>query len=138
MSLEQSFPIHGHEIDIAQGISKYMNAVKDDTSTEGIEWARTLRSGRMDTDDVKNCVATLCNYIVNTAQLEPLDPARFFTRVQRAEILSRAKGHCQNVLETGQRCNSTLSPINFHADHITPWSQSGKTTTDNGQALCSG
>jgi hypothetical protein len=138
MSLNDKFPIHGHEPDIGRSLVSYLKAVADDSSTEGIEWTRTLRSGRMDTDDVKQCVATICNYMVNFAGLEPLDSARFFSREQRADILVRAEGRCENTLESGARCDSSLGPVNYHADHRIPWISNGSTTIANGQALCSG
>ena len=54
---------------------------------------------------------------------------RTFSSLQRVEIFNRSEGHCQS-------CGVPITLGNFHADHIIPWSQGGKTQTSNGQALC--
>ena len=55
--------------------------------------------------------------------------SRAFSTLQRVEIFNRSGGNCQ-------RCGCDITLSNFHADHIIPWSQSGKTQVSNGQALC--
>jgi superfamily II DNA or RNA helicase len=54
---------------------------------------------------------------------------RAFSPLQRVEIFNRSNGNCQ-------RCGVDITLSNFHADHIIPWSQNGKTQVSNGQALC--
>lgn len=134
--LDPKFTIFGHEPDIAVAVTKYLGKTADDTTTEGIEWGRTLRTGRMDTDDIAVSVATLANYIVNQARLQPNDSDRFFNRQLRKQIIELSGFRCENILDDGQRCEATLSNINFHADHVVPHSQGGPTTLANGQALC--
>lgn len=54
---------------------------------------------------------------------------RAFTDTQKRILYERQKGicsSCTNHFEIGQ----------MEADHITPWSQGGKTELDNGQMLC--
>ena len=54
---------------------------------------------------------------------------RLFSSAQRAVIYLLAFGHCQ-------RCGVRLSPANWHADHIDPFSKGGATHLNNAQALC--
>jgi 5-methylcytosine-specific restriction endonuclease McrA len=53
---------------------------------------------------------------------------RHFNKRQRMILALRAGGSCE-------RCGNRLDGI-FHADHVIPFSQGGKTTLNNGQALC--
>ncbi|MBE9099336.1 HNH endonuclease [Vacuolonema iberomarrocanum] len=55
---------------------------------------------------------------------------RIFSRIQKLFILKRAGYRCQG-------CGIPLTPENFHADHIVPYSKGGETAVYNGQALCS-
>jgi len=55
--------------------------------------------------------------------------SRVFNRQQRVFLFKQANGRCSI-------CNKAISFDEMHADHIRPWSKGGKTTTDNGQALC--
>jgi len=63
-------------------------------------------------------------------ELEPLDINRGFTEAQRIAIYRKNKGICQ-------MCGKKVDWDNFHADHIKPHSQGGKTSVENGQVLCS-
>ena len=54
---------------------------------------------------------------------------RFFNQSQKKEIFLKSGGKCQ-------LCSCNISLDNFHADHIIPHSQGGKTEIQNGQALC--
>ena len=63
-------------------------------------------------------------------ELEPLDVNRGFTEAQRIAIYRKNKGICQ-------MCGKKVDWDNFHADHIKPHSQGGKTSVENGQVLCS-
>jgi hypothetical protein len=61
------------------------------------------------------------------------DPVRLFSRRDKAEILRRAGGRCEHHSWVGGRCELTDG---LEADHIIPWSRSGRTVVGNGQALC--
>jgi hypothetical protein len=65
----------------------------------------------MDTDDVAACVSTITNYIVNHARLQPNDSNRFFNRQLRTQIIERSGFSCENILDDGERCGTTLSTI---------------------------
>ena len=52
---------------------------------------------------------------------------RRFSKKQRTELWLATDGHCAI-------CGVSL--LEFHADHITPWSHDGPTTNENGQPLC--
>jgi hypothetical protein len=94
-------------------LAAYTNAARAD-SIPDIEYRhRTLRS------------------VIMTAipELEPKDSRRDFSSEQRLAIFRRDGGQCQ-------MCSGELDEASFHADHIKPFSQGGKTTVANGQALC--
>src|SRR5262245_14725906 len=53
---------------------------------------------------------------------------RFFRKGERMALYTAADGKCES-------CGTDLPP-EWHADHIKPWSKSGRTDVANGQALC--
>lgn len=61
------------------------------------------------------------------------DPVRRYSRADKAAILARAGGRCEHHGWLTGRCRETEK---LEADHIVPWSRSGRTTVANGQALC--
>lgn len=62
-----------------------------------------------------------------------IDGIRAFTQEQRLAIFRRDEGRCQLRV----RCNGEkLGWGDWHADHILPHSQGGKTTVSNGQVAC--
>ena len=54
---------------------------------------------------------------------------RVFTDSQKRTLYERQKGICST-------CKEHFEIEKMEADHITPWSQGGKTELDNGQMLC--
>jgi len=54
---------------------------------------------------------------------------RAFTDSQKRTLYERQKGICS-------ACSEHFEMAQMEADHITPWSQGGKTELDNGQMLC--
>ena len=54
---------------------------------------------------------------------------RSFTDKQKRESFEKQKGACI-------KCGKTFKLEEMEADHITPWSEGGKTTSDNCQMLC--
>ncbi|WP_410500198.1 HNH endonuclease [Chitinibacter sp. S2-10] len=54
---------------------------------------------------------------------------RAFTDAQKRTLYERQKGICCS-------CKNHFEIANMEADHITPWSQGGKTEIANGQMLC--
>lgn len=70
------------------------------------------------------------NFLIFVKDLEPLDKNRGFTEVERIAIYRKNDGICQ-------KCKQKVEYSDFHADHISPHSRSGKTTISNGQTLCS-
>ena len=54
---------------------------------------------------------------------------RAFTNSQKRTLYTRQKGICPV-------CTDHFEIAKMEADHITPWSQGGKTELDNGQMLC--
>lgn len=57
---------------------------------------------------------------------------RYFTPLQKAELLRRAGHQCQHTT-LGIRCHRTTE---LRADHLHPYSWGGKTIIENGQILC--
>jgi hypothetical protein len=65
--------------------------------------------------------------------IEQKDNQRLFSHEQRLAIFRRDGGICQVKLKCqGIKCEWDA----WQADHITPWSQGGKTTVENGQVAC--
>ncbi len=60
---------------------------------------------------------------------EPSLSIRAFTDNQKREAFERQKGVCP-------KCKKAFDLSDMQADHITPWSKGGKTTSDNCQMLC--
>lgn len=54
---------------------------------------------------------------------------RSFTDSSKRTLYERQKGICS-------ACKGNFEIVQMEADHITPWSQGGKTELDNGQMLC--
>lgn len=54
---------------------------------------------------------------------------RAFSEAQKLEVYTRQKGVCP-------KCGEWFELENMEADHITPWCEGGKTTTENCQMLC--
>jgi len=63
-----------------------------------------------------------------------LDPKRAFTKDVK-DILYARSPRCAHIDENGIRCNET-SYSKLEVDHITPWSEGGRTSLDNAQLMC--
>ena len=66
-------------------------------------------------------------------QIVELDEKRNFSEEQKLELFIKYEKRCQ-----GTFCGGRLIKDNetWHADHIMPWIQGGKTEIENGQVLC--
>ena len=128
--LDQDYSLTGREHLLAKGLRIYHAAREKEESPEWLAYLGTGRTGRIDTDQVRVCLEQIKSNMVNVADLEPKDPQRFFTSLQRKQIFDNSSGYCS-------LCGIELSMTNFHADHIKAYSNAGRTTTENGQALCS-
>ncbi len=124
------YALSGKERDAAEGVVHYYKAIEVERSAEWTDYLNAGRTGRVDTEAVKACIAELSNKILNYSGAEPKDPQRNFTKEQREEILDTAGRKCAG-------CGTSLSKSNYHADHKHPHSKGGKTTLSNGRALCS-
>lgn len=129
-TLLKNYALGGKESSVAQGVLDYYGARDSEGTDEWAAYLKTGRSGRIDTDDVRDCLEQLSNRIVAVSSAEPLDKTRGFTVLQRSEIFSRSGGSCAI-------CHTAITPTNFHADHIKPHKSGGQTVVENGQALCS-
>lgn len=73
-------------------------------------------------------------FFLSHPNIEPIDTIRTFTPEQRLAIFRKDEGCCKlRIVCDGERLNWS----NWHADHIVPYSQGGKTTVSNGQVACS-
>ena len=127
--LDERYLLTGREHLLAKGLRDYQSAREQAETPEWRAYVETGRTGRIDSDDVKVCLEHLKSQMIYAASLQPKDPQRLFPAEQRIQIFDMSGGSCA-------LCGIELSITNFHADHIVPYSQSGKTTLDNGQALC--
>lgn len=105
--------------------NEYKNATYDTAELE--EEIQTL----MMDDDVTNKKGVY--YYVLTGQEKHLS-IRAFTPNQKRQAYEKQQGICPYCLVEGNRKVYTLDEM--EADHITPWSQGGKTSVDNCQMLC--
>ena len=129
--LDQTYSLTGKEHLLAEGLRHYHLVRERDQSAEWIAYLNTGRTGRIDTDDVRVCLEHLKNCMIQSSHLVPKDSNRHFSPPQRMEIYKQGNGQCAT-------CKIPLSKTNFHADHIVPHSSGGKTTAENGRALCTG
>jgi hypothetical protein len=71
---------------------------------------------------------------VGTNRCAGRDPVRRFGGMDRAAILLRSGGRCEQYGLLFGRCKQTEK---LHADYVRPHSKGGSTTVANGQVLCS-
>lgn len=80
-------------------------------------------------------VAAIVLAITATEASRYRDPQRLFTSAEKKIILARAQWRCEHKHPFWKRCQATTG---LQADHIVPWSRSGRTILANAQALCAG
>lgn len=80
----------------------------------------------MQDEDVTNKKGIYLYLITNNQKYLSI---RAFTDKQKREAFERQKGFCI-------KCSNVFSLSEMEADHITPWSEGGKTILDNCQMLC--
>ncbi|OOF38641.1 HNH endonuclease [Rodentibacter rarus] len=78
-------------------------------------------------DDEVNKKAGIYDYILTRD--ERYLNLRAFSDKDKRILFERQNGICSN-------CNQTFELSEMEADHVTPWSQGGKTDLNNGQMLC--
>ena len=111
---------------------------------KGIAWGELYNeygstTAHLDSDDLEKRVRELMidDDITNKKGIYPYVISgdvhvlniRSFTEKQKREMFERQQGLCPI-------CDKTFKLKEMEADHITPWSQGGKTETANGQMLC--
>ena len=128
--LDQVYSLGGREHLLASGVLNYQSIRDSDGSPEQLAYLNSGRTGRIDTEEVRLCLEHLKSSLINAAKLEPKNQQRLFSSAQRKMIFEACGGRCAY-------CSIELSQTNFHADHIVPFSKGGKTSLENGQALCS-
>lgn len=79
-------------------------------------------------------IATHKTFITKFINGLRLDPQRNFDKVTKDTLYARSP-RCAHIDENGHRCDET-SYSKLEVDHITPWSNGGRTTLDNAQLLC--
>jgi hypothetical protein len=109
---------------------------------KGIEWGllyNEFRDAELDPDAIEKQISTLMSdddvtnqkgiysYVL-TGEERHLN-IRAFTRNQKQQVYEKQEGICKI-------CNNHFNINEMEADHITPWSQGGKTDISNCQMLC--
>jgi len=86
---------------------------------------------------------TLLQYILTNIKDLTLKDRRSFTENQRIVLFNLSNGKCQADIKAPwynkDKCKGTITidgDNKFEADHITSYSKGGKTSIENGQALC--
>lgn len=75
----------------------------------------------------------LRKFFEEVPDIEQKDDRRIFTHEQRLAIFRRDRGCCMLKLRCdGAKCDWDA----WEADHITPWTNGGKTVVENGQVAC--
>jgi hypothetical protein len=129
-TLRTSYALSGREHLVADGLLRYYELIGREDTDEWTAYVNTGRTGRIDTKEVRGCLAQLANQILLATGAEPIDPQRFFTKAQRDTIFQSSGSKCSE-------CGIALTETNFHADHVKPHSRGGRTESGNGRALCS-
>jgi len=127
--VKATFPKYRREMKgIAWG--ELYNAHKnDDIDSKNVE---IKVSKLMEDEDVSNKKG-IYFYVLNG--LEKHLSIRAFTLNDKREAYERQKGICPFCVKEG-RAKTFYELEEMEADHITPWSQGGKTNADNCQMLC--
>ncbi len=114
---------------------------------KGIAWGslyNNYKSSTYDTQELENEIQTLMMddditnkkgiyYYVLTGEEKFLN-IRAFTPSQKRSAYERQQGLCPHCLAEGN--NKVYTIEEMEADHITPWSEGGKTVVENCQMLC--
>lgn len=121
----------------------------DRSEREGRDWGRLFREHgdrMLDADALEARIVDLISDDEVTRKAGVYDyvlsgdtkhlSLRTFTKTQKATMFSRQGGKCANPSITGHDPDKTFTIAQMEADHITPWSQQGKTELANGQMLC--
>jgi len=80
-------------------------------------------------DIKKRAEIFLCYFLGCYSHLNILDGRRGFSESQKAVLWMQGGGICA-------KCEEQLNQTTWHADHVVPYSQGGKTSIENGQVLC--
>jgi hypothetical protein len=142
--MDRSYVIRNRENDFAHFFDAFENerqSVIDDHSVllsqDKFSWGKDLydyieafnRSAGTRRNVKKRHEVYTRRFIRQTQDVIPKDPQRTFNHAERMVIWRKAGGICQV-------CDREIKFNEMEADHIQPHSQGGKTTVDNGQALC--
>jgi hypothetical protein len=87
----------------------------------------------MSDEDVENKVG-IYSYVLDNDERHLT--IRAFNTKQRTEAFERQKGFCSNPSLSGHSQQQKFDIDQMEADHITPWSKGGATTSENCQMLC--
>jgi len=109
---------------------------------KGVEWGLLYNRHKdavLDPDELENAVSRLMmdDDVTNKKGIYPFVLTgeerhlniRSFSESQKRAAYERQKGICN-------MCNKQFELSDMEADHITPWSQNGKTNAENCQMLC--
>ena len=108
--------------------------LQDDEEMLDYKLAVLQRTGSVQAQEMRRGIL-MKDLLASVPDLPLLDKQRQFTEEQRIVIFRRASGKCYNP-DDNPECVKNCTWDNWHADHIIPHSQGGRTTVANGQLLC--
>ena len=120
------FDLHRNSV-----LAKLREGEIDETNHEAIYFKEYTEKARAyDASGQKTMDTTMRSYIIDQIpEMEPLANKRNFADTQRKALLFKAKNKCTI-------CQTAINIEDMEADHIIAFSNGGKTTLANGQALC--
>lgn len=132
--LLEKYSVTGMKGEIYQFYKDFFSYIQQnkDLILEVKEFDNINRAGTNNKNSIKDRFNFMLVKFLSDYAIQPKDLTRGFTEIQRIAIYRKDVNICQNP-----NCGKDVPWDDYHADHKIPHSNSGPTTVDNGQVLCS-